>query len=285
MRSNGFTRLFSLVALLAAVPSASGQAPLPAEEPPEVGIAVQMKSLPISGGVRIDQLSHDRSISNYNGKAFHQERMQLRLSLVSRLKDRQGPFLIRLTEIDPIEDDTGKVLSTRHAKRDWNFLHENVPTDDRFREPTPDPQLIFDLAPPARHATKIKSLKGKAIVSKQKLSALGFSGATTFHDKPLEHPLLQDFPIRATFRVQDPVKPLVSMKLKVPRYASRIREWGLAKDGKLLRSISSGSNNLDGDKTIHYQEIDPTDSVLAIIVADPIEPEEFTFDFKDLELP
>ena len=131
--------------------------------------------------------------------------------------------------------------------------------------------------------------------------------------RPLEHPKLKDFEIRATVKTQER-GTLVNLKL--PAHHSRVLVWGLAKDGQMLPGnplpspLSSqpmaipsrpefgppGFANppslfptLPGRgepmETKAYDQEAAKGSILGIALREAVLVEEFPFEFKDVELP
>lgn len=212
-------------------------------------------------------------------------------------------LLMRIDQLDPVKDDTGALLSTKERLDATPLYLDDVAMPGAFVGPD-HAQFNFTLTldAPARTATKIPSLKGKLVVSKRKIIPLGFKDLAALDGRPLIHPKLKDFEIRATLKEEDQ-KTRVTLDLP-PRH-SRVLLWGLFKDGQMLPmnpvftqplglalppSIRDEFSLPMPDLTTPTQIKDyPTAStkgaVLGIALAEGVESEELAFEFKDLELP
>jgi hypothetical protein len=205
------------------------------------------------------------------------------------------PRLMRIADLAPVEDDTGRLLSTR----------QRLPANPHFREDVVVGHAVWDEAnmvftvglafdAPARTATKIKLLKGKVVVSRQKVAALGFKDLGALDGRRLEHPKLKDYELKATVKTE---RDRVGVTLQIPPQSRRVLHWGLAKDGQMLpvapafsvprarEGFEMKAPDEDQPKTKHYSVAQAEGAILGIALSEPVDSIEFPFEFKDIALP
>ncbi len=119
--------------------------------------------------------------------------MKIELWLPATWKAKTDHFLVKLHSLGPVEDNTGKILTTKKRLEGIGILHGEVLTDSlqAFRaKKGPIVSLVLEV--PAREAISIKAFKGKAEVSLAKEVALQFDDLLAIIDKPLKHPKLKN---------------------------------------------------------------------------------------------
>jgi hypothetical protein len=204
--------------------------------------------------------------------------MRIELWLTEKYKKgTQALFLVKLDELGPIEDDTGKLLTTK-KRLEWikHLKWEVSETNMRITRNKMGPTMGFTIDAPARQATKIKSLKGKATVAEYTSVQIEIDNKTAFSGKVLDHPKLKGLAIKPTIAFED---GSTSVNLNMPNESGRLDEWGLIEKGKYasLESIAGNERTFRGD---HRNA-----ASVWFIIRDPSNTKTLTFDFKDIELP
>ena len=212
--------------------------------------------------------------------------MEMELWLTSEFDGKtRRRFLVNLLDLGPIQDDTGKLLSSEKRLKWLPFLHSDFIADSyKASRGKGGPLIRFLLDAPAKQANKIKSIKGKAVVSEWKLARLEFD-LSFKKGKRFDDPNLKELKIEPAIKVE---KGETIVSLRVPDRHARLVEWGLARGNQLLRfmSLSSkdgGNGRLLLEKT--YRIDSNMASALVIVIAEPIAPKELEFNFSNVELP
>ncbi|MDZ4780032.1 MAG: hypothetical protein SGJ19_07260 [Planctomycetia bacterium] len=188
-------------------------------------------------------------------------------------------------QLEPIELDTGKRLTPTARPGENRFLEGLIRTKDwKTARGNGGPVVRLVLDAPDRGAAKIKSLKGTATVARVKLTPLELGDADALIGKKVEHPKLEDFPIRASVYTRDGT---TTLKLKLPSDDDRVAEWGLVKGGRLLPHRLEQRKRMEGVRTLTkiYDGLHEKTATLRLILAEPVETETIEFEFKDLQLP
>jgi hypothetical protein len=246
--------------------------------------ADQSSALAENGGVQISSIEVVKRAGEARAKERDPAGTQLNLWLTRKTEGASGFYVVSFAQLDPIEDDTGRILSSQARLEAMRFLKNDFKTtrhksiDDRS-----GPTVSMVLDPPAKGATKIRLLKGKAVVLT--CARLKFDDLTAVtRGKPLEHAELKDFSIKPSVKFAD---GQTTVALEVPLDHARIAEWGLGERSSLLNptteSISKESDCAILTKV--YQGDHTKGSFLGIMVARPDETLTYDFEFKDIELP
>jgi hypothetical protein len=196
--------------------------------------------------------------------------------------DKLSRNLVKLVELAPIEDDTGKILSTSARLADIDSLQRLVPCyGNKQARGELGPVLPLTVDAPAREAKSIKSLKGKVLIWTAHEVRLKFEKPGAVRDLPLVHEKLADFPIRATIRV---VNGKTKASLAMSNQDERITDWWLVgSDEGQVNAIAEGGDEASSTK-VH--EGDHSDAALLVIgLLEPTATKVLEFEFKDLELP
>jgi hypothetical protein len=210
--------------------------------------------------------------------------MSLELNLSSEW-ETTDTWIVKILDLEPIADDTGKLLSTKERlagllggkgvgkeaiiQHSWSFgMRSGVKTS-------------LELEGPARSAATIKSVKGKVVVSRATIKTVGAFDLAKSAGKTLDHPLLKDLPIEVIIRMDKENNSIVSLKLDQSK-SERIHRWGvLDAEGKEITRFRDGPNILE--RTFDGKL--PDGSELLLVIVRPIESRVFEFDLKAVELP
>ena len=239
----------------------------------------------VSGDAEIDGIDIARRKAAYAARGADLTTMTVGLWFPADWKGEADAYLVKLTSLDPVVDDTGKVLSTHGRLADIRALRGEVQADCT---PTiggrTGPVLQMVLEVPARRATAIR-ITGKAEVSRARYQTVRFDLATSL-GKSLDHPLLR----RRGFKV----RPLVQVKggdtlvtLQVPAMHDYLVEWDVEAGGQPLgwniQGVEPGAGGVQLEQW--YAGPLPKGCPLALQLAVPVETRTFAFDFRNVELP
>ncbi len=257
-----------------------------------------MRVAPASDGVELSEIRIERRIALAAVKYADLTNMRLELWFPRNWKQKPLPdfALIQFESLDPIEDDTGKLLSTEKRLRNI----EAVSTEVRVGINHPGygtfgPSIRLLLDAPAHGATRIKAIRGKARVSLCEPVELRFDDLTAWNDKHLEHADLKDLKAMKLRFSSEEKGDQVTAKIWAPvNYASpwkrgRLDNWQL-REGKESLSVTREAVKGDGDGigvTVEQTYERPTIKRLSLYltVLKPVETKTFEFNFKDVELP
>lgn len=239
-----------------------------------------------SGDVEISSIEITRKKAADAAKEADLTNMQLELWLTRKwTQDAQRSYLVKLLELGPIEDSTGRNLLTKQRLQEINYLDGMVnPLATRGARAMVGPIVKLTVDAPAREATRIKSIKGKAIVSRMKLTKLEFDNLNAIEGKALEHPKLKGFELRASVDVED---DNTTLTLTVPRDVDRLVDWGLSRKFLPLRAYSQGKSKENGEHVLTkmYAGDHTNKGYLYLSIAELTETRTLEFEFKDVELP
>jgi hypothetical protein len=239
----------------------------------------------ISGGAELETIRIVRWKASYAAGEADLTNMEIALWLPGKWKPKSTYYLVRILELKPIEDETGKVLTTNERLRSIPYLRAEVAVNgSRSFQGKEGPVIEFRLEAPARQATKIKSIKGKAEVSTATITPLRFDDVSAMRGQALPHPKLRDLPIRPRIEVED---GMTRITLGMPDRYARVHNWWLEKCGERLPLSIEGPIVIDGKfiRGKEYQGERTKDYSLKILLAEPVQTKVFEFEFKDLELP
>lgn len=238
-----------------------------------------------SGGAEIESIKIVRQKVSGAAASADLTNMEVRIWLANDDFAADERFVLQVTELAAIEDSAGNALLREHRRKRMNYLDGEVPVRETLsRDGRSGPVVTLLLDAPERSASTIKSIKGKAIVSRSKIARLEFKDIAAMNHKLLEHETLSNFPIRATVEQSD---NKTILKLEVSPQHERLIAWGLVKRNRML-SPHSESESLENEVTILEASYDGDvvgDCSLGLKVAEPVDGELFEFEFNDLELP
>ena len=238
-----------------------------------------------SGDIEIDEIQITRRQSSDQARSADLTNMSLGLWFASK-EELPERALLQILELDPIHDNTGKLLTTDGRLNALQFLKKDFLCDERCsKRGKHGPVIHLRLDAPAREATSIKAIKGKAVLSRAELLTIDFKDLAEINGKTLEHPKLKEFPIEPKIELVD---NHTEVSLCVPKNYRRLYHWGLFnKSRRELPSVSQGFDPQDTvvilDKT--YRGDHTKGSILRIVLAETRESREMDFQFADIPLP
>jgi hypothetical protein len=209
----------------------------------------------------------------------------LPLETKGELVNTSDTYLVRLTELAPILDDTGKLLSTPERVAGSEFLKSEVRASRTYGvhgKDGPVVQMTLDI--PSRQASAIKAVTGKGQVTRVKTETLNFDKLSTRLDKPLEDTRFGAFKVEPRLVIEDGT---TTFKLRVPNEHSRLIAWAIFTNGRERPFIVESATRVGPDKWDLYRKYsgDVSDSSLRIALAVPVEAKNFEFDFQNVALP
>jgi hypothetical protein len=242
-----------------------------------------------SGDVEIDQIGIERRKVSYADKEADLVYMTLSFWLPVGGEGgdfRREAYSIRLVELQPIEDNTGKLLSTKSRLQAIPALSEEISASQMAsRVGKQGPILQMELDAPARGATSLKLVKGKVEVRRRmEGDILKFDDLATRIGKRLDHPKLKDFPITPSMKFE---VESTWVTLHVPTEHVRLLNWKLVSRGRELSADGHGKGRRkDGVELWQVYTGDHRKNCsLEIELAAPVEATTMPFEFKNLELP
>ena len=209
-----------------------------AEEP------IPKRTLPIatSGQIEVDAIRIARV--KVSGASPNADLTKMRLSLWIDVKDAKArEFLMRLVKLDPVVDDTGKLLSTKDRRKKILSLKKEVRTTGRktFRGRNgPIVPWLFDA--PARGASRIKTFKGRIEITPIGREEIVLKDLPSLVGKQIKHDLLAATNIVPRFDIGNDVTEIT---LAVTGQHDRLIAWTVAQDGKPLRAVMRGRGAAD----------------------------------------
>jgi hypothetical protein len=254
---------------------------------------------PASGGVELNEIHIARRSALGAARGADITNMQLGLCFAADWgpHDVGSPPLIHIQSLSPIEDDTGRLLSTEQRRNQIECLRGEVRGNawrnaaEKGGQGGPVVTLVLDA--PARGANKLKAIKGKAEVSMTKRVTVTFQDLAAVNGKDLDHPDMKGLAamkLRFSIEAKD---GRVSATLTAPvNYASpwnrgRLDSWDLMDGERRLRLPSLGTVGAGEGVTVEkeYRRRTFKDLSLRLVVLEPIETKTFSFDFQNVELP
>lgn len=251
---------------------------------------------PASNRVEIDDIHVERRAARGAAKGADLTNMRLKLWFAADWKTPDGSSspLIHIQELAPIEDDTGRVLSTAARSKQIEYLRGEVRGKEwQSTGGKGGPVIDLLLDAPARGAAKLKGVKGKALVTLTKPLSLTFTDLAAVNGKVLDHP---DLKVLAAMKLRFSVEEKdggVSARLSAPvNFASpwnrgRLRNWEV-RDAAGLLSASREATKPEGEGVVverTYRRGSVKGLSLRLTVLEAVESKTFDFEFRDVELP
>jgi hypothetical protein len=236
-----------------------------------------------SGSVEIEKIRISRE--RISGQVSHADFTNMVVSLWLTSKEESPErTLLQITELDPIYDGTGKLLTTKQRLDALPFLKKDFRgLEQKLSAGKNGPIIDLLLDAPSREATTIKSIKGKAVVSEVKEVHIDFKDLAAINKKVLEDRMLNDFRIEVEIEV---IKGETELTLQVPANHERLMWWGLVTNSRRTVPIFFESRSADGDTlTKKYRGDQTTGTFLGIVMAKPTKTQEMEFHFRNIELP
>lgn len=240
-----------------------------------------------NGGVEIQSIEIERRKVSYAVKSADIVNMTVALLLTVDGKHQpEDRYMMRLRALDVVEDDTGKLLTTKQRLAEIPELKGEVSNSSYSSHTTGShgPVMYLRLDAPARAASTIKVLKGTVEVRTVRMKRLTIADMEKSHGKQLEHHELKDMPIVPSITVKD---GYTTVTLRVPRKYKRIIDWDVSNGGKGMRmSSETGAETKDTIDVIReYEGEYPKNCTLHLSFPVPGELKTLSFEFKNLELP
>ena len=241
----------------------------------------------VSGGAEIVNLQITRTKAAYAAKAADLSNMSITVWFRGEWESNEWPtcFLVKLVELDPIYDDIGTRLDSEKRRAAIHFLNREVIVGyGRSQNQMMGPLITLELQLPNRTAHRIRKIKGKAEVSRYKLSTLKFDNVVALDGKVLDHPKLKGFQVRPSFEVDEDE---TAVSLRVGTGMARVVDWWLEEKGQELQYTGESTSLINGkvvpQKTFRGTNIRAYSLVISL--AEPIETKKFEFGFNNVELP
>lgn len=251
---------------------------------------------PASNGVELDDIHVERRAARGAARGADLTNMRLKLWFAAEWQTPDGgsPPLVHIQELAPVEDDTGRVLSTAARAQQIEYLRGEVrggAWQSAGGKGGPVVDLLLDA--PARGAAKLKGVKGKARVTLTRPVGLTFGDLAAVDGKVLDHPDLRGLAaMKLRFSVEEKGGG-VSARLSAPvNYASpwnrgRLRSWEV-RDAAGPLSASREATKKEGEGVAverTYRRGSVKGLSLRLTVLDAVESKTFDFEFRDVELP
>jgi hypothetical protein len=239
-----------------------------------------------SGGAEVDEIKIVR-----RKVAKHADILDMTLGLWLPLNgtfSTGDKYLVQLTELNPIKDDAGRLLSTKRPPlfQSWEVGEGEVEAGTtKIMRGQQGPVLTLVLDAPARSASSLKQVKGKATVHLVKTETVSFTDIAATLGKRLEHQTLKELSVVPDIKTKGDE---TTVTLTVPVRHARLFDWYLKKDGQRLYGRVLGKRQPPGKDFVELTETydgDVKGCSLHLEIAVPVKSRTFTFEFKDLELP
>jgi hypothetical protein len=234
-----------------------------------------------SGRVDVEDIRISRRRASGQAKHADLTNMEVSLWLTSKTEPPEY-MMVQVTELDPIHDNTGKLLTTPARLDALPFLKKDFRVNQhQSKGDRNGPVIDLLIDAPAREATTIKSIKGTAVVSQVNAVRIDFKDLAAINQKTLDDPKLKDFKIEVEIAV---IEGDTELKLRVPPSHERLMWWGLVTNAR--RTVPISSEGRSGDTLTKKYAGDKTKGTfLGIVMAEPTNSQEMQFHFKDIELP
>jgi hypothetical protein len=238
------------------------------------GERVEIRAIRVIRQKDLDEVNEDELI-----------RMEIELWFASRGKGFTPTQLVRINDLNAIEDDSGTLLSTKKRCAKLPFLRQEVLSNyGRTADGHNGPIITLVLDAPNRMATAIKAIKGKGVMYKATLTYLEFKDVSLNTGKPLDNPKLKNLKITANTHVGNGETKL---SLLVPEKHAVLAEWGLVAKGEFLQASAEFNMPMDGRVLLEKRYPGQLQKAcsLGIMLAEPSERKQFEFSFANVKLP
>lgn len=262
-------------------PVVDSRATAPADAPGTRQPVKYVDFLAESGGVELSRMTETRTREPDSAAWFDNDHLDLNLWLTfSDKEDLPNRLMVRIADLEPIVDDTGKDLLSEFRREHAHLLNEDVyGFGFEMTRGKMGPRVLVRVDAPNRRATALKSIKGKAIISEPSYSKLRFDKLRERSGKALEHDKLKSIEIVPSIEARrgktivrlafaDGRRQVVDAILMVGE--EMILASGEEDDRNSMLRVFDG-NHLD-------------DAMLTIILAEPMNPRTLSFEFKDISL-
>jgi hypothetical protein len=245
----------------------------------------------LNGKVELTSLSIKRQKTGDPKQDAEASTMELQLYLGNFSPEELWHTKLQITELAPVEDETGKLLSTEKRLEAMPTFKGNVPVKvQRRSDETAGAIATLTLDAPARAAARLKVLAGKAVLSHSRLHHVRFMEQTAaeLHGKPLEHPKMAGHKVVPTVEFKDGI---TTVTLTMPADFPTLVSFGLLNgEGKPegFKIAASGSRqkvNVSKEQFHRYQGDQTGKTHLVLNFSEDDAPQLISFEFKDVELP
>lgn len=252
--------------------------------------------VPASGEVEFEQLRIIRWATLGGAPEADLTNMEIQLWFPSDWEqpDLNCPALVHIQELSPIEDDTGRLLTTE--KR----LSRIVELQGEVRSKTwknwdgkrgPVVELMLDA--PARGANSIRMVKGKAEVTLTKPRALKFDDLKAINGQELSHPDFEELAaMKLRFSIEEDqggltAKLTAPIDFSSPRNRGRLLVWDISTGNRRVAMTSEGGSRakegFTEEKSFRGKTIENLS--LRLVVLEAVESKTFEFDFRNVPFP
>lgn len=203
--------------------------------------------------------------------------------------DNPDRTLLQLVELEPVRDNTGKLLSTEERMEDMErfaiYLHKY--SREVYNIDSSTISLHMQLDAPAVGAKSIPVIKGKLLHSEAELVLIDVKDLTEHKHRKVEHPHLGKIQLATDVVLVD---GQTEVSMHIPRLSrNQIDDWNLiSKDGNRPLKYRSESSSPQGEtnfvtKTYNGNLIQK--AFLRIELNSPTKSRELDFEFNDIALP
>ncbi len=246
------------------------------------------------GGVEVTEI-WVRKFRIVHGKPPIAGEMKLKLLVAippdSKLAGRE--FYFDKLTIEPVHDDTGKLLSPKDFASELEGRRPGVVTASHIGEgkaARSGPALEIYLDLPARKADTIRRLKGAIEVTAGKQETLTVKDVVKAAGKPIDSPKLVGLKVTPVVRKE---KDKTVVALQITGNAERLLSWYPKNEGVKFSTMTEPVRRIDGGVELgeHVYPIEDSDADilsgmgLRLTVFVPTASQRFAFDLKDVELP
>ena len=184
----------------------------------------------VSGGAEINEIHIERGKASYSAPKADLTNMQVELWLPLVWKTNAKKYLVKFESLSRIEDVTGKLLSPKDRLEAIGYMRgEVIANKTILRGGKEGPAVSFVLEAPARQATTLKSVRGKAVVSRARIVRLRFDDLAALTGKPLSDARLGGMKVVPEVKLENGD---TKVTLWVPRQHGRLFAWWIVVAGR-----------------------------------------------------
>ena len=244
------------------------------------------EAIGIDGAIEVNELAIERrraadAVVNADITNMH---ISLFIDVQSPNHHHNGGFLVRMNDLQAINDNTGKLLSTDARRKDIDMLRVPVLANEfhNKRDGRSGPSVSFRLDAPALGATEIEQLTGEIEVFKFTSRFIKFENLHGLVGSQLQHALLDGLDIRPGIK-SGPDDPRVTLTGN-DEVQNRILSWHVIKEnGEVMTPSSHGGYE---DKiAMGFSERIPQNVALWLEVVDMEPGRKFPFNFRGIKFP
>lgn len=281
-----------LCGMFVAVGSVGCDHPPAAAPPPIVSAPVRVRevltpAIAKSGEVELEQVKVNRSgIKNREtGEEIADTSISIRIPIKGEKPERT---VLQLIELEPVRDDTGKLLSTDEQMKRMDscsiYLHKLA--REQSNTDADSISLHMLLAVPADGAKSIPAIKGKLLHSEAKLGVVDVKDLSEHKNRQIEEASLSKLKLFTDVAL---VKGRTEVSVHIPpRSYKLIDDWGLISNvgNRRLRNLFEKSSP-QGETAVITKDYDGNvtqKAFLRIEFSSLTKSREISFEFKDVAL-